>query len=256
MSPFPSDYTIVGTVLAVAVAILLLSGLALYVAFRVRETLRDERGGGARTAKVAFLVGLLFISGGVFYFFASGFNALGGGTTQTSLTGTSTTQPSTSSASSSTTVSTSGSSSTSTISTSTSTSAGSTSSTTASASQGAVTMQVAYPSSVNVGQGFYVTFSLYDSGSTTLPGASLDVGNLAVTFSIVNATVCNPGCTSVSWSGGVVAIGNLNPGSTVVTLGLKAPSSPAQFSGQATLNYQGEIQPVTVTITIRVSGRP
>ncbi len=48
MASVPSDYTIIGTVLAISVAIILLSGLALYISFRLRETLHEEKGRGAR----------------------------------------------------------------------------------------------------------------------------------------------------------------------------------------------------------------
>lgn len=245
---FPSDITIVGTVLAVTVAILLLSGLALYVAFRVRDTLREEKGRGARVAKVAFLIGLLFLSGGVFYFFASGFNASAGSAQAIGTT--------------SATVSTSYSSSTtshparSTSSSATSTSSSSTTTATTSTSGGSVSMQASYPSSVSAGQGFYVQFSIYNSGPSAASGVSLDVGGISATFTIVNATVCSPGCSQVTWSGGVINVGSLNTGSTVIQVGLKAPSTPTQFSGTATLNYQGEAQPVTASITIRVTGRP
>ena len=252
MLAVPSDISIVGTVLALAVAILLLSGLALYVAFRVRDTLREEKGGGARAAKVAFLIGLLFLSGGVFYFFASGFNASGGNPSGTLATVTSSTTSFTSSTTQSSAATTSSSPSTSsstTVSTATSPSVTST-------GGGPVSMQASYPGSVSVGQGFYIQFSIYNSGSTALTGVSLDLGSVSITFTIMNATTCNPSCSTTAWSGGVVDIGNLNPGSTVVQVGLKAPSSPAQFSGQATLYYQGETQPLSVTVTMRVTGKP
>ncbi|HZW85381.1 MAG TPA: hypothetical protein VFE91_05720 [Nitrososphaerales archaeon] len=117
-------------------------------------------------------------------------------------------------------------------------------------------MQLSYPSSVNVGQGFYLTVSIFNSGSTTFSGASVNIGSMTVSFTIENATACSQQCQSVTWSGGVINVGNLAPGSTVLTVGLKAPGSPTQFSGQATLSYVGESQPITLPISIRVSGRP
>ncbi len=253
----PSDYTIVGTVLAIAVAILLLSGLALYIAFRVRETLHDERGRTARLVKVSLLIGLLFLSGGVFFFFASGFGSSGSpGPTQNTTLGTVSTSSGVSSLGSTSLTSAT---STGQVSTSTNTASSSTSTTVTTVTTvggGSVTMQVSYPSSVTAGQGFYLNFYIYNGASTTLSGASLDVGNLGITFAIVNATICNPQCTSATWSGSAINIGSLGPGATTVTLGVKAPSSPTQFSGQASLDYQGETQPVSATITIRVTGRP
>lgn len=243
MAPAPSDFTLIGTVLAVSIAIILLSGLALYVAFRLRETLREERGGGARAAKVAFLIGLLFLSGGVFYFFASGFGAQGGNTltsTTTSISVSTTTDTSTSSSSSS----------------STSASTTSTFTTTASAPGSSLQMTVSYPTSVGVGAGFYIQFTVYNNGPSSIAGGSIDVGSLIYTFSITNATMCNPQCSAATWSGSLIDIGTVNPGATILTLGVKAPAQPAQYSGTATLYYQGVSQPTTVTIAIRVSGRP
>lgn len=256
MATVPSDYTIVGTVLAIAVAIILLSGLALYVAFRVRETLRDEKGRGARAAKVAFLIGLLFLSGGVFYFFASGFGAQNQATSQ------GTTSQSSSASSSATVLPTKSSvtslatsSSTATLTTSTSVLT-TTSTTTASAPGSPVTIQVTYPSTVSSGSGFYLQFTVYNSGSAPASGATLDLGSVIYTFTVVNATVCNPQCAPAPWSGSIVTVGTVNPGATVVNVGLRAPAQPTQFSGTTTLYYQGEPQPTSATITIRVTGRP
>jgi len=222
----PSDFSLVGTVLAVSVAILILSGLALYVAFRVRETLREGKGKSGNLVKVAFLVGLLFLSGGAFYYFAGGFGTNAGGTTQTTNGGTS-------------------------VSTSSSTTVTSTSST-----GGIVTWQVTYPSTVTFGKGFYVQVSVYNSGSAGLSSGSLDLGNLGAVFTVTNATACNPGCSSTTWTGSAVQIGELDPGQTTLNIGLRAPSSPTQFSGEVVLNYQGEPQPLTQAVTIKVSGGP
>ncbi len=245
MAPAPSDFTLIGTVLAVSIAIILLSGLALYVAFRLRETLRDEKGGGARAAKVAFLIGLLFLSGGVFYFFASGFNPQNGGSSTLTVTTGSGASTSTSTSSSS-----------STTSTSTTTSSTSTVSTTASAPGSSLSMSVSYPSSVGAGAGFYIQFTIYNNGASPVSGGSIDVGNLIYTFTINNATECNPQCAAITWSGSVINVGTVNPGATVVSIGVKAPAQPTQYSGSASLYYQGVTQPTTVTVTIRVTGHP
>ncbi len=117
-------------------------------------------------------------------------------------------------------------------------------------------MTVTYPSTVGTGQGFYIDFNIYNSGASVVSAASLDVGNLIYTFSVTNATKCNPQCTAISRSGSVFSIGSLVPGQTVVTIGLKAPVQPQQYSGSAALYYQGAPQPAMTTITIRVTGHP
>jgi hypothetical protein len=116
-------------------------------------------------------------------------------------------------------------------------------------------MTVTYPTSVSVGQGFYIQLSIYNSGASA-SGATIDVGSMIYTFTIANATECNPQCASITWSGSVINVGTLNQGETSVTLGLRAPASPTQYSGTITLYYQGATQPTTSTLTIRVTGRP
>lgn len=240
MVTLPSDFTIVGTVLALAIAILLLSGLALYVAFRVRETLRDEKGGGARAAKVAFLIGLLFLSGGVFYFFASGFNVQGGNTSSTLST-------SASSTSSSGTL-------TSTSTTSTMTSQTSTSSTTR--AQGVSMPAPSCPSRVTAGATFTCSIYIYNQGSTTFSSATIVSSGDFSKFSFLGCmeSVNGGPATSVSTTGNSIAVGNLVPGTTVLTLTVQAPSQSGQYSNSVlTLNAPGLSSPISVTFSIQVT---
>lgn len=247
----PSDYTIVGTVLALAVAILLLCGLALYVAFRLRETLRDEKGGSARAVKVAFLVGLLFLSGGVFYFFASGFAAPGGSTVvQTTSTASSSTLSRASSV-----ISTSAQDTTATsVSTSSATSSTSTLATT---SAQAVSMPVPSCAGTRVTQG--ATFScnvyIYDSGSATFSSATLVSSGDLTKFAFLGCDESvNGGPSSpVSCSSTSVAVGSIVPNTTVLTLTIQAPSQSGQNSNcLLTLSANG-IQPITVAFGIQVT---
>ncbi|MDE1853516.1 MAG: hypothetical protein KGI38_07200 [Thaumarchaeota archaeon] len=242
----PSDYTIVGTVLALAVAILLLSGLALYVAFRVRETLRDERGGGARAAKVAFLIGLLFLSGGVFYFFASGFNA--GGTTSSILT-TSTTTTSNSGAATSSTSSTS-----SPSTTASSTSITSTSSTMSATSAADVSMSVNCPSSASIGSSFSCTVTIDNTGSSTFQSATLTSEGDFSQFTVTGCTETVNGypstCTVVSAT--QVSAGNLGPGLTYLTLSATPPSTAGQKNCGLGLSAVG-LPAITYSFTMQVN---
>ncbi|MBI3859428.1 MAG: hypothetical protein HY296_04210 [Thaumarchaeota archaeon] len=205
-----SDFSLVGIVLAVTLAIILLAGVALYVAFRVKETLGDERGRVARTVKVAFLVGMLFLSGGVFFFFASGFGQSQGASTGVSVTSTTPTTGSTgltTGATSSMTVTT------------TATATG----------QGQVSMQVSYPNKVKTNATFTISFLIVNSGGASASSATIDVGRLFSDFRFQS-------CTN-QVSGNYIIIGTLPSGSTVVNLVLQAPSRPAQTSSQVTLTY-------------------
>ncbi len=272
MTGVPSDYTIIGTVLAISMAIILLSGLALYISFRVRETLRDEKGRGARAAKVGFLIGLLFLSGGVFYFFASGFNAVSGTVTSTtssiSTLTTSTSQSSASSTASSTgsgtsTIISTTSTSQSISSTSTTTSVTSTTSTTSTSSTGgqSVSMNVQCPTSggsVTAGSTFSCSVTVYNVGSSTYQSAALVSSGDFTQFAFQSCSETlngNPeSCTVVSST--EISAGGIAPGTTVLTLGVVAPTSAGQKACTLTLSAPGLGQTVTQTFTIQVTNRP
>lgn len=61
---------ILGIGIAITFAIIALSAVTLYLAFRVKETFREEKSLKIQFAKTFFLIGVLFLAGGVFYFFA------------------------------------------------------------------------------------------------------------------------------------------------------------------------------------------
>jgi hypothetical protein len=65
------DLTIIGIVFAIILLIIFFSAIVLYLAFRIKETFRKETRRGLTIAKVGFLVGILFLAGGMFYFFAN-----------------------------------------------------------------------------------------------------------------------------------------------------------------------------------------
>ena len=238
----PSDYTIVGTVLALAIAILLLAGLALYVAFRLRETLHDEKGGSIRAVKVAFLIGLLFLSGGVFYFFASGFTASGGSPTTSG--GTSTTSSTTTRPTSSTSVTTSV--------TTFSTSITSTSST----ASGGVSMPApsCAGSHVTAGTTFSCSVDIFDQGSATFNSATLVSSGDFTKFALLSCaeSVNGGSATPVSCSSNTVAVGSIVPNTIVLTLEIQAPSQSGSYNSCGlTLSANG-LQPISVSFTMQV----
>jgi hypothetical protein len=251
-------------VLAISLAIILLSGIALYVAFRVKETFHEERGRGARVAKVALLIGLLFLSGGVFYFFAAGFRSFGSGTSSTlSSTVTSSVSHSTSSTLSSTvtsSVSHSTSSTRSSSGTSTSVSSSKTTSSSSSSSvQGGLSLTTSFPSTETKGSSFYGTFTIVNNASVAAGSATLQLGNLLNQFAFQSCSISVNGggvqdCSS-SVSGNLVTLGAIAPGTTVITLELVAPSQPGQFMDMVMLHYQlSTARTLVATISIHVKG--
>ncbi len=243
MMALPSDYSIIGTVLALAVAILLLSGLALYVAFRVRETLCDEKGGGTRTVKVALLIGMLFLSGGVFYFFASGFNSPGGSSSTNSYSITTSVSAST----------------TGLTSTASSTTHGKTTTTTASTT---AAQDVIFPSPscagdrVTAGSTFECAIDIDNQGNAAYAGGTVVSDGDFSKFSFLGCTESVNGAAGgpVGTTSGSIAVGDVSPGTTVLSCSVQAPSQSGQYSNSVlTLNAVGLSQPISVTFSIQVT---
>ncbi|VVB95726.1 Uncharacterised protein [uncultured archaeon] len=64
------NFNIIGIGIAVTFAIISLSAIVLYLAFRVKETFREEKSVKIQVVKTIFLIGILFLASGMFYFFA------------------------------------------------------------------------------------------------------------------------------------------------------------------------------------------
>ena len=64
------DVSIIGIVFAIILFIIFFAAVVLYLSFRIKETFREEKKRGMLAVKVAFLIGILFLAGGSFYFFA------------------------------------------------------------------------------------------------------------------------------------------------------------------------------------------
>ena len=64
------DLSILGIVFAIILFIIFFSAVILYLSFRLKETFREEKKRGMLVVKVGFLIGILFLAGTSFYFFA------------------------------------------------------------------------------------------------------------------------------------------------------------------------------------------
>ena len=67
------DASILGMVFAIILFIVFFSAIVLYLAYRIKETFRSETRRGIIVIKIVFLVGILFLAGGSFYFLAGTF---------------------------------------------------------------------------------------------------------------------------------------------------------------------------------------
>jgi hypothetical protein len=65
------DLTAIGIVFALILVIIFFSAVVLYLAFRIKETFRKETRKGVTIVKIGFLIGTLFLAGGIFYFFTN-----------------------------------------------------------------------------------------------------------------------------------------------------------------------------------------
>jgi len=65
-----TDLSIIGIVLAIILFIIFFAAVVLYLSFRIKETFREEKKRGMLAVKIGFLIGILFLAGGSFYFFA------------------------------------------------------------------------------------------------------------------------------------------------------------------------------------------
>jgi predicted PurR-regulated permease PerM len=65
-----ADLSVIGIVFAIILFIIFFAAVILYLSFRIKETFREEKKRGMLAVKIGFLIGILFLAGGSFYFFA------------------------------------------------------------------------------------------------------------------------------------------------------------------------------------------
>ena len=65
------DTSLIGVVFSLILFIIFFSAIILYLAFRIKETFREEKKRSSTVIKVAFLIGILFLAGGSFYYFTN-----------------------------------------------------------------------------------------------------------------------------------------------------------------------------------------
>ncbi len=235
------DLTIIAIVFTLILLIVFFSAVVLYLAFRIKETFKKETKRGANAAKTAFLIGIIFLAGGIMYFAASTLTNVHNQqiTTPTPAPGI-TSMPTT--APTATPTLKPGQTphpTTSTPPTSTPTPNPTASPT---PNPNDISFSV-YPSTVTAGMNNQVTiyFTIYNPTSTTLTNTVIQTNSLFQYFNLASST--SP------VSGSTINVGNVPTGTTQVTLQL---TGKTQASATVTVDllYQNMPTQLTTQITI------
>lgn len=225
------DLSVIGIVFAIILFIIFFAAVVLYLAFRIKETFREEKKRGMLAVKVAFLIGILFLAGGSFYFFAQIL------TPQSSLPDT--TPPDNSS---SDTIPPDNSSSNTTLpetpppSNETETENG----------NPELAMSVSYPSRTKMNTKIIMTFTITNPTEYTAHDVVVQTNVLFEQFNAVS--------TTYERTGNAIEIGDVPSGTIIVSLELTAPSKPQQMGDTITLTFKEMNEPITQEISISVTG--
>jgi len=322
------DLTIIGIVFALILVIIFFSAIVLYLAFRIKETFRKETRKGFTVVKIGFLIGILFLAGGIFYFFANNLGNIAGPsptpipsgpylnlsvsypqtvTFNTLCTIDFTVLNPTNATAHGATVQANGLFTDFIIQSSThevvgnvikigDVPAGTTiislqllspskpaavvdtvsllfqemtapvtqqitisveggpnltpapSPTLPPASEPVLTFSVSYPSSVTLNSNVTMSFTIRNLANATAHGATIEAQTLFENFAVVSSTR--------EVVGNVVNVGDVPPGTTIISLQLLSPSKPAAVVDTLSLLFQEMTEPVTHQVTISIRGGP
>jgi hypothetical protein len=219
------DIAIIGVVFALILLVIFFSAVVLYLAFRIKETFRKETRRGATIAKIGFLIGILFLAGGIFYFFANTLTNIAEPNPTASPTPTISPSPSPTSSPSPTTTP---------VPTPTPTPAPT------------LTLSVSAPSQIRMNTLMSISFTISNPTESTAHGAYIETEGLFADFAVQSSTY--------EINGNVINIGDVASGTKVVFIDLLSPDSAGTFTYTIALNFQEMTAPVTKGITILVRG--
>jgi len=216
------DLSVIGIVFAIILFIIFFAAVVLYLAFRIKETFREEKKRGMLAVKVAFLIGILFLAGGSFYFFAQVL------TPQSSLpdnTSPDTTPPDNSLPD---------------------TPLPPSNETETENGNPKLAMSVSYPSRTKVNTKITMTFTITNPTEYTAHDVVVQTNVLFEQFNAVS--------TTYERTGNAIEIGDVPSGTIIVSLELTAPSKPQQMGDTITLTFKEMNEPITQEISISVTG--
>jgi hypothetical protein len=227
----PFDIAIIAIVLALILLVVFFSAVVLYLSFRLKETFRKETRRGATIAKTAFLIGILFLAGGIFYFFANTLANINQPAPTASPTPTGSPSP------------------TPTLSPSPSPMLSPSPSPTATPTPSphpALSLSISYPPTAKMSSQITMSFTIVNPTGSAVHAAAIQTNVLFQIFAVQSSTY--------PVVGNVINIGDVPPGTTIVSLELLAPNRPREVNDTITLVYQEMINPITQEITISVRG--
>jgi hypothetical protein len=225
------DIAIIGVVFALILLVIFFSAVVLYLAFRIKETFRKETRRGATIAKIGFLIGILFLAGGIFYFFANTLTNIAEPNPTASPTPTISPSPSPTASSSPT------------ASPFPTTTPAPTPTPTPAPT---LTLSVSRPSQITMSTPMSISFTISNPTDSIAHGAYIETEGLFADFAVQSSTY--------EINGNVINIGDVPSGTTIVFIDLLSPDRAGAFTYTIALNFQEMTAPVTKGITILVRG--
>ncbi len=224
------DLSIIGIVFAIILFIIFFAAVVLYLSFRIKETFREEKKRGMLAVKVAFLIGILFLAGGSFYFFAQ-ILAPSSPAPLPQLENTTDVTPSpepetpiddTSLPPSNDTGNENG--------------------------KPELILYISYPSRIRMNSEITITFSITNPTQYTAHDAIIQTSVLFENFELTSSTH--------TVTGNIIEINDVSPGTTVISINLVVSTKPGEISATIALIFNEMAQPITQNISISVTGGP
>lgn len=232
------DLSVIGIVFAIILFIIFFAAVVLYLAFRIKETFREEKKRGMLAVKVAFLIGILFLAGGSFYFFAQIL------TPQSSLLDT--TPPDNTTLPDNTSPDTTPPDNSSSNTTLPETPLPPSNETETENGNPELTLSISYPSRTTMNAEITMTFTITNPTEYVAHDVVIQTNVLFENFDVINSTH--------KIIGNVIEIGDVQSGTTISSLELRAPSKPRQIDDTITLAYQEVNEIISQQISISVTG--
>ncbi len=211
------DISIIGIVFAIILFIIFFAAVVLYLSFRIKETFREEKKRGMLAVKVAFLIGILFLAGGSFYFFAQILPSSSPTPSPEPDNPNDTPLPPSNDNGNEN-------------------------------GKAELNMYISYPSRTRMNAEITMTFSITNPTEYIAHDVVIQTTVLFEYFNLVSSTH--------KVTGNVIEIGDISPGTTVSSLNLVASSKPREIRDTITLIFKEMTEQITQDISISVTGGP